>query len=42
MKYRIVRIELKSDDEVTLYLKSASRKPGVMAKADFKIGRAHV
>ncbi|AAB90364.1 MULTISPECIES: hypothetical protein [Archaeoglobus] len=35
MKYRIVRIELKSDDEVTLYLKSASRKPGVMAKADF-------
>ncbi len=35
MKYRIVRIELKNDDEVLLYLKSASRKPGVMAKADF-------
>ncbi|WP_456329241.1 hypothetical protein [Archaeoglobus sp.] len=35
MKYRIVRIELKSDDEVLLYLKSVSRKPGVMAKADF-------
>jgi len=35
MKYRIVRIELKSDDEVLLYLKSVSGKPGVMAKADF-------
>lgn len=32
MKYRIVRIELKSDDEVLLYLKFASRKPSVMAR----------
>uniref|UniRef100_A0A7C3RE41 Uncharacterized protein n=1 Tax=Archaeoglobus fulgidus TaxID=2234 RepID=A0A7C3RE41_ARCFL len=35
MKYKIVRIELKNDDEVILYLKSVSRKPGVMTRADF-------
>jgi len=35
MKYRIVRIELKNDDEALIYLKSASKKPGVMARADF-------
>ena len=35
MKYRIVRIDLKSDDEVLIYLKSLTRKPGVMPKGDF-------
>jgi len=35
MKYRIVRVELKGEEEVVLYLKSVSRKPAVVARADF-------
>ncbi|WP_456469492.1 hypothetical protein [Archaeoglobus sp.] len=35
MRYRIVRIELKDENEVLLYLKKVERSPGFMARADF-------
>ena len=34
MKYRIVRIELKDEENVLLYLKLASRKPDFMPQPD--------
>lgn len=35
MRYRIVRIELKDENEVLLYLKKVERPSGFLARADF-------
>ncbi len=35
MRYRIVRIELKDEDEVLLYLKKVGKSPGFVPMADF-------
>ncbi|WP_202318378.1 hypothetical protein [Archaeoglobus neptunius] len=34
MRYRIVRIELRDEDSVLLYLKKVDRKPGFVTQAD--------